>query len=1316
MSGPELTFKTEQPNLVFQEREYPDPNDIVDMSLSTGIAVEDIENSHKVLNKKEIKIPFFERYKSIRQEMITQPSMSPTGQPMFGKAVPTEDSILTEMYRSADQSIDRVEADRELGKSIVYGGNVVEALQKWRTFQSQTSLAEQATGVRGLILKNAAVAGPMLKSYWEASPWMFGGAVAGMAIAAIGGQLGPQAAAPEELLSVPAAGYGGATVMMGVSAGASAKLSEYWYLQGVGSFYGEMIDSGADPRIANIIAPIMAIPYAAIEQAQIKQLTPGLRQGLQETVLKSVMTTLRKHGERYIQTLAQETFEEVAQEAVQIAAVDAANFLSDNGLEVDKEYITSRAQRLNVTTIEALKSMALLPLPGAVVDVATETARSLPSGSQTPSQILKNYESKIKDAVRNKEFEKARAYIDLALYEGKQHEAEEKVADDLREIPELSDLWPQVEKEISEIMTPEEAENVLGFQSEQQVQKFAEQKAAREQELQKRKEISEKPAAPSLENLEGMKSFEITESEDKIKLETIEAEEKDKGYGTQAINKLIDYANSVGKKIELKAGRTNEGARALYERLGFKQIASTDPKFTGILMEYVKQPEAQRDILGGLDPVTTILNALREAKKVRPLTEAQQKAERRRRVGAAAGALTKSIAKGKQVEESIFRSTGLLKDPLTEYNQLYESIRDKVEPGAIDAAFLQIYKNPKLRYFEMVNTAEAFRKLIEGNSITPREQELLWNQFGKEFGKQIQDRVPVSPISDQLISLWRAGLLTSPKTSGLNTFSNLSHAVSETASLAVASPVDSVMSLFTKERTTSFTMRGYTGGTIKGFKEGWKYFWTGIDERSIGEKYDYKKINFGTSLFGRVKQWYNDITFHLMGAEDEPFFYGAKARSLFNQAITQAKNKGLKGKARENYINDLMQNPTDEMLDLSDMDAEGAVFQNKTALGDLAKDIQRSRIGKIIVPFGRTPSAVATQIINYSPVGAVKEVVEQIHKGKFDQRKLSMAIGRSIVGIPALYIGAKLVSAGLMNLSYPENEKDRKLWELEGRSPNSVKIGDKERSVFVLGPLGNVLLIGGYFQQALQDEGSPTKAMIIAMSGGAKSFTEQTFVVGINRTIDAITDPERSFEKWFSNMAGSAVPTIVADIARATDDKSRRTEGPIQKIQSRIPSLAQKLEPRVDVLGQDLPRYGGNVLETIIDPTRPSKIRQDVVVDELRRLWDKDVKVSPTLLGDRNGYKILSQQENTQLWHRAGQLTYRNIFDLIQNPSYKNISDEEKGKLIDKAVKLSKDFARAEAVISIINSHPEKEQEMWDSKLLTIDVVNMMKKMGLKGE
>lgn len=725
----------------------------------------------------------------------------------------------------------------------------------------------------------------------------------------------------------------------------------------------------------------------------------------------------------------------------------------------------------------------------------------------------------------------------------------------------------------------------------------------------------------------------------------------------------------------------------------------------------IVKPKAEevRDILGGVDPIFQIHTALKSATAVQPVTEAQKKATLRARVGAAIGAMKSNVKKGVPTEEAIFKSTGLLKGPLAEYDQVYTSIEDILEPGAKEAGYQKIYHHPGLKYFEVVNTTTAFKKLLAGSALTPGDVEMIERVFGRAFQDITDVRMTRSGLYERLIALWKAGLLTGIKTSGLNILSTASHAVSETAKDVPAAFIDRIASLFTGERTLAFTARGYPKGFAKeGVKKGWTYLTTGIDARNVGQKLDYKKVNFGNSKIAKALQAYEETIFHLLGAEDQPFFYGAKARSLYSQAIAQAMNKGLKGKERLAYVNNAIANPTDDMLEWAVFDAEVAVFQNRTHLGDIARSIQKVKGGEVVVPFGRTPAAVATQIISYTPIGIVKEIAHEISTGKFNQRKFSQAFGRTVVGTGVLYIGTLLLKAGLISLDYPDTERERELWKIEGRKENSIKVGDKWRSAHLLGPIGNALLIGGHFQEALNAEGSPTKAIVTALAGGAKSFSEQTFVRGINMAVDALVSPERSFENWFSSMAGSLVPTIVGDFARALDERERRAIGLKERIQKRIPILRERLEPAIDVFGQDLPRYGGNVLETMADPTRPSKIRQDVVVDELRRLFDKGIKVSPTLLGDKAGYDILTKEENTILWRRAGELTYKGLLAQINDRNYKKADDRGKGTLIEFVIGRSRALAKAE-IVHIKLAQGKTILELAESGLFTIDGLEAIK-------
>ncbi len=713
--------------------------------------------------------------------------------------------------------------------------------------------------------------------------------------------------------------------------------------------------------------------------------------------------------------------------------------------------------------------------------------------------------------------------------------------------------------------------------------------------------------------------------------------------------------------------------------------------------------KAEQAILGE-DPIQQILSALKKAVAVAPKTEAEKKAELSRRVGAAAGALRSNVKQGMPTVEALFKSTGLLKGPLTEYEQVFQSIEDQLTPETKEAAYAKISSHPGLKYFEVLNTSNSFTKLIQGTALTPGDVTNIENVFGKMFSEVTDIRQQISDLYEIILTLWKAGLLTGIKTTGLNIISNAANAMAETAALVPTALVDNAISLYTGERTRAFTVRGYGAGVVEGILKGWKYLRTGYSERNIGEKLDYKETFFGTSKFARALQAYEEFIFHLLGAEDQPFYYGSKGRSVRSQAIAKAINEGLKGKERDQFVKDFIRHPTDEVVLMASEDAKASVFQNRTNVGDAARAVSKVKPFGFIIPFTRTPSSIAVQIVSdYTPIGAVKELLTQIKKGELDQAAISKAFGKSIVGTGALFVGGALVTAGLMTLDRPKDERERKLWELENRKANSIKVGGKWRSVQVLGPLGSTLIIGGHFQRELEKTGSPTKAMIQAMAGGAKSFSEQTFVRGLNQSLSAIADPERSAERWFTSMAGSIVPTLVADIARAADETERRTEGAAQRIRSRIPVLRESLPPRIDVFGQDLPRYGGNVLEVMIDPSRPFKIKSDVVVDELRRLADNDIKVTPTLLGDRAGFDVLTAEENTQLWRRSGELTYKILLAWINSEGYKNIpNDFTKGETIESLVKKTKAAAKAE-IVGIKLKQGVSVLKLAESGLLSID-------------
>lgn len=540
-----------------------------------------------------------------------------------------------------------------------------------------------------------------------------------------------------------------------------------------------------------------------------------------------------------------------------------------------------------------------------------------------------------------------------------------------------------------------------------------------------------------------------------------------------------------------------------------------------------------------------------------------------------------------------------------------------------------------------------------------------------------------SSLYEKIVTVWKAGLLTGLKTTGLNVLSNTSHFLMEMVKDIPATAVDRIASLFTGKRTMALTGRGTGKGLKDGAKKGWTYLTSGFDERDIGAKLDYRKVNFGESKLAKAIQTYEETVFRFIGSQDQPFYYATKMRSLSSQAIAAAKNAGLKGKDAKAYVENLLQNPTDDMLKYATLDAETAVFQNQTTLGRAARAIQRLPGGQIVLPFAKTPSAVATQIINYSPVGVVKTIIENIGKGKFDQRVFSQQMGRGITGTGAVAIGMALYEAGKMQLEYPTSERERAQWELEGKNSASINVDGQWRSASVLGPGGLLAIIGGHYQKGLDETGSMSGALARAAAGFGNTLTEQSFLKGINSAIEALNDPERSFQGFASSLAGSIVPTIIADIARTADDFERVTKTPGERIQSRIPGLRENLEPKVDTLGNTIDTPG--TFTTMFDPTRPgnpSMTPEDKpIVDELRRLSDAGYPTTPTRLVPRGGYESLSNEDNTYLARLSGIATKESIKRAMESRTYRKLDDEQKSEFLQDVVTDAKVEARARAAL-----------------------------------
>lgn len=247
-------------------------------------------------------------------------------------------------------------------------GDEEQALVALKKLQLEQALDPiEGNFLADLVYSGVEIVPGMARGYWSAIPKAFAGMATGAGMALAAGQVPPLTLAPEEIVGVPAG------ALFGAKYGLMAGSAMFWYKQGAGSMYATMRENDYNPELSKHIAGAAAVPYAIVEFLQVSQLTPGLRRGALNVAQKSMLKVVANATKKYGTVWGTEVFEEVVQEIIQIGAEDMAGFLSDK-LKLPagvSEFLLERGRRVWETTKEAGKAMALLPIPGAAIDVYT---------------------------------------------------------------------------------------------------------------------------------------------------------------------------------------------------------------------------------------------------------------------------------------------------------------------------------------------------------------------------------------------------------------------------------------------------------------------------------------------------------------------------------------------------------------------------------------------------------------------------------------------------------------------------------------------------------------------------------------------------------------------------------------------------------------------------------------------------------------------------------------------------------------------------------------------------------------------------------
>lgn len=483
---------------------------------------------------------------------------------------------------------------------------------------------------------------------------------------------------------------------------------------------------------------------------------------------------------------------------------------------------------------------------------------------------------------------------------------------------------------------------------------------------------------------------------------------------------------------------------------------------------------------------------------------------------------------------------------------------------------------------------------------------------------------------------------------------------------------------------STLTPRGVkTGasGVKKGLSDAAQYFKTGVDPRQVVDKFELREVTFKNPVVNKMVH----SVFRLRGVPDFPFYESQLKLSLYGQARLRAIQQGMKGEAIEATAERILQRDiTPEMMVKATWDAESATFRQRNAMGDF---LSRTKAGArdlavkapkglklpanllagaidLTIPFVKFASAATSTGLEYSPAGFVKAVIGEFDKNPAIEARFLKRMARASVGSVFAALAYAKARRNEMTGAYPENPSERAQWDLEGKKPYSMKVGDTWRSYLWLGPFAIPFVMGQAFGEP--SDASVTQRAGAAVAGTAKSVTEQTSMTGLSNMLEAVQDPEQ----W-PQVASSLlpIPSGLSQLASATDQTARASDGVGDRLKSKVPGLSRTLPPRLSQFGDTLSR-SQSPASALFDFTNPSPAKTSPILEEFERLG-----INVTSLGKRvrtpSGVVTRSPREYSEILAEFGPVKRQMLERLIANPEYQTLSDDRKQQVLENVMQRS---------------------------------------------
>ena len=596
----------------------------------------------------------------------------------------------------------------------------------------------------------------------------------------------------------------------------------------------------------------------------------------------------------------------------------------------------------------------------------------------------------------------------------------------------------------------------------------------------------------------------------------------------------------------------------------------------------------------------------------------------------------------------------------------------------------------------------------------------------------IADKMPVT-TKNKIVSLLMDNMLGNFRTlitrnAGGNAMFSVPEAIRENF---VAAPIDKLVSLKTKARTTYASpfakSKAWAGGAKKGVSEMVSDIKSGVHTARSGENTSWQaqQKTFRNKGLGKLGNAYDSFVGSMLEAGDRPFYEAAFAAKMtdLEKARSQGKlTKDFQGKDFDTYAPQVARQAALEAVFQNNGTVAQAFSNIATGLGKLSKGtLGTASLQQSALPFTKTPGNLVERAIEYSPFGVLKNAVQTGHEkrtGTFNQQRFVTETSRNIVGSAIFALAGSLVASGMLRGALPDDKDEAEALKNAGEQAYSIRIGDKNYSYSWIPVIGPALAGAADFYQTMNDMDSNKAAAVWNAAEGYlnSAIFEQSSLSGLPDLFGgSYSTPIEGIGKTFASLPSQMVPSLVRQVATATDPYERQTyvkgntiESQLNSIKASIPWLRQTLPVKVDEQGNEKLNsqgrgLGSRLAENMILPYKVTQQQSNDVRDELMRL--KKATGETTQFQNKITYAVehdgekknLTAMESMQYQKIYGQESTKAIRELMASDTYKDLSDKEKVRAITEINSYAKTIADSKFVDIELSEAEQKVKNAVDN-------------------